>query len=262
MNKTLDLLAKEIKKIEPIIEELNGEKVEDIMGVVTPNYLYAFPDGLWLSFELDQRDDYFNVKLGRLFSFDDIMPRLIVLESIEYYFSAVNELKVGKIKYEFSHTAFEIENVIEILKNNLPIIITNYNQLKENEKTKKLILKEEVRLKSYLLTDLSHSTNLELDLKERIESFTSRINKTDSNKMIKRANKRKQTKSQLLDGLVELIFGFVVIALGILFAWLFSFKKDISDIPFEFFMMLGFFTVFILALIIGLTIYLIKEKRK
>lgn len=204
------MLSKYIKKIEPIIEEINGKRVEEISGVLIPDYLYSFPNGLWLSFELDQRDHYFNVKLGRLFSLDDVMPRLIVLESIEYYFSAINELKLGNIKYEFSHVSYEIENMFEILKNNLKVIIENYQQLKENDKTKESVLKEEARLKSYLLADLSNSTNLELDLKDRIESFTSRINKTDSNKMIRRTNKRKQIIWRLLS--------FIIIVIVLLFA--------------------------------------------
>ncbi len=125
------------------------------------------------------------------------MPRLIVLESIEYFFVAVNELNLGHIKYEFSHISYEIENVFEILKGYLKVIIENFNQLKEVGKTKVLISNEEERLKSYLLVDLSYSTNLELDLKERIESFTSRINKIDTNKMIKKVNKRKQIKGTI-----------------------------------------------------------------
>lgn len=189
------------------------------------------------------------------------MPRLIVLESIEYYFAAVNELKLGEIKYEFSHISFEIENVFEILKKHLKVIIENYNQLKEIGKTKILISKEEERLKSYLLADLSYSSNLELDLKERIESFTSRINKIDSNKMIKRANKRKQLKWQLFDGIGELIFGLGIIGIGLLCAWLFSLKKDISNIPFEVFLILALVIVIILAFIIGLIVLLIKEEK-
>ena len=109
------MLSKHIKKIEPIIEELKGKRIEKVDGVLIPEYLYSFPNGLWLSFDLDKRDNYFDVKLGRLFSLDDVMPRLIVLESIEYYFAAVNELKLGHIKYEFSHISYEIENVFEIL---------------------------------------------------------------------------------------------------------------------------------------------------
>lgn len=114
--------------------------------------------------------------------------------------------------------------MFEILKNNLKTIVENYHQLKEVGKAKVLISKEE-RLKSYLLADLSYSSNLELDLKERIESFTSRVNKIDSNKMIKRANKRKQLKWQLFDGIGELIFGLGIIGIGLLCAWLFSLKK-------------------------------------
>lgn len=256
------MLNKHIRKIEPIIEELKGERIEKVDGVLIPEYLYSFPNGLWLSFDLDKRDNYFDVKLGRLFSLDDVMPRLIVLESIEYYFAAVNELKLGHIKYEFSHISYEIENVFEILKNYLKVIVVHYNQLKEVGKTKVLISKEEERLKSYLLADLSYSSNLELDLKERIESFTSRVNKIDSNKMIKRANKRKQLKWQLFDGIGELIFGLGIIGIGLLCAWLFSLKKDISDIPFEVFIILALVIVIIIAFIVGLIVLLIKKKKK
>ncbi len=256
------MLNKHIKKIEPIIDELNGKRIEKINGVLIPEYLYSFPNGLWLSFELDQRDNYFDVKLGRLFSFDDVMPRLIVLESIEYYFHAINELNLGQIKYVFSHISYEIENVFKILKNYLKTIIENYQQLKEIGKTKILISKEEERLKSYLLTDLSCSSNLEIDLKDRIDSFTNKANKIDSNKMIKRANKRKQLKWQLFDGIGELLFEFVIIGIGLLCAYLFSLKKDISNIPFEIFGMLGLVVVIILAFIIGLIVLLIKKNKK
>ncbi len=104
------MLFKYIKKIEPIIEELNGKRIKEINGVICPDYLYSFPNELWLSFELDERDHYFDVKLGRLFSFDDVMPRLLVLERIEYYFDALN------VKYKFFHTASDVKNIFEILK--------------------------------------------------------------------------------------------------------------------------------------------------
>lgn len=65
------------------------------------------------------------------------MPRIIVLEKIEYYFTGVNDLKLGEINYYFTNSAFEIENVFEILKNNLKVIIKNYHKLLENKKSKK-----------------------------------------------------------------------------------------------------------------------------
>lgn len=50
------MLSKHIKKIEPIIEELKGKRIEKVDGVLIPEYLYSFPNGLWLSFDLDKRD--------------------------------------------------------------------------------------------------------------------------------------------------------------------------------------------------------------
>lgn len=61
------MLSKHIKKIEPIIEELKGKRIEKVNGVLIPKYLYSFPNGLWLSFDLDKEiiilmlnwEDYF-----------------------------------------------------------------------------------------------------------------------------------------------------------------------------------------------------------
>lgn len=254
-------LEKNLKNIEPIILELGGRKIDKIDGVITPDYLFSFPNGIWLSFEIDERDNYFDVKLGRLFSFDDIMPRIIVLEKIEYYFVGVNELKLGKIKFSFSNSIYEIENVFEVLKNNLKIIIENYSILLENEKVKKKILKEEKRLESYLLKDLSNSINLELELQNRIESYNGKINKRDSNKVIKKVSEKGYIINELLGGLVELIFGLVVIAIGFLIYWLVSLKKDVSNVPFEVFIIFGFVAIIVLAFIIGLIVLLVKKDK-
>lgn len=67
------MLSKYIKKIEPIIEKLKGKRIEKVNGVLILGYLYSFPNRLWLSFDLDKRDNYFDVKLGRLFSLDDVI---------------------------------------------------------------------------------------------------------------------------------------------------------------------------------------------
>lgn len=69
------MLSKYIQHLEPIIYELDGKRVDIMDGIISPEYLYSFPNGVWLSFELDKRDNYFDVKLGRLFLFDDAMPR-------------------------------------------------------------------------------------------------------------------------------------------------------------------------------------------
>ena len=84
----------------------------------------------------------------------------------------------------------------------------------------------------------------------------------DSNKIIKRANKRKQLKWQLFDGIGEIIFGLGIIGIGLLCAWLFSLKKDISNIPFEVFIILALVIVIILAFIVGLIVLFIKKKKK
>ena len=51
------MLNKHIRKIEPIIEELRRKRIENVNGVLIPEYLYSFPNGLWLSFDLDKWDN-------------------------------------------------------------------------------------------------------------------------------------------------------------------------------------------------------------
>ena len=75
--------------------------------------------------------------------------------------------------------------------------------------------------------------------------------------MIKRANKRKQLKWQLFDGMGELIFGLGIIGIGLLCAWLFSLKKDISNIPFEVFIILALVIIIIIPFSILLIILIV-----
>ena len=98
------MLSKHIKKIEPIIEELKGKRIEKVDGVLIPEYLYSFPNGLWLSFDLDKRDNYFDVKLGRIFSLDDVMPRLIVLEGLLKYTTSSSMICLKYSNFIRTHT--------------------------------------------------------------------------------------------------------------------------------------------------------------
>lgn len=256
------MLEKYIKTINPIITMLNGKRIEKIDGVLIPEYLFSFPNNIWLSFDLDKRDNYFDVKLGGLFYFDDVMPRIIVLESIEYYFEGINELKIGNINYNFCHQSFEINEIFDLLKKYLPKIIENYQKLINTSTTKNLILNEEERLKSYLLEDLSDSTNLELDLKDKIANFKGKINKINSNKILNKENKSKQRKNLLIDGIAEILFGFSVIAIGLLCYFLFSLVIDVSNLPFELFLFIGIIIVILFILIIWLIIHIIRKNKK
>ncbi len=256
------MLEQYISKLEKSIFELDGYRVYSINGVIQPEYLYRFPKGIWLSFEVDEKDNYFDVKLGRLFLFDDIAPRMVVLERLEYYFKGVNELKLGDIHSFFLHSTFDIKSTFELLEKNLKIIIENYEELIKNKNVKRSIENEEERLKSYLIQDLSNVDDLEKELQDKVNNFKGKINKKDSTKIIKKSTKKYKVYDQLFDGLVELLIGMIVIALAVLLSYLFSLKKDISNIPFEVFLIFGFVFFIVLVFIISLTVYFIKKRRK
>ena len=82
------------------------------------------------------------------------------------------------------------------------------------------------------------------------------------NKKESKINKWETFKSSLLEGALELVFFLVILAIGLLIMWLFSLKKDISNIPFEMFLIIGFCVVIIGAIFIGLIVLLIKPQKK
>lgn len=122
-------------------------------------------------------------------------------------------------------------------------------------------MKEEKRLESYLLKDLSDSINLELELQNIIESYNGKINKHNSNKIIKKARKRRNILDALLEPVVELGFYLILGALGLLFYGLISLIKDVSKVPFEAFIIFGCVAVIVLAFVIGLIVLLVKKDK-
>ena len=82
------------------------------------------------------------------------------------------------------------------------------------------------------------------------------------NKKESKINKWETFKSSLLEGPLELVFFLVILVIGLLIMWLFSLKKDISNIPFEMFLVLGFCVVIIGTIFIGVIVLLIKTQKK
>ena len=74
------------------------------------------------------------------------------------------------------------------------------------------------------------------------------------NKKESKINKWETFKSSLLEGALELVFFLVILVIGLLIMWLFSLKKDISNIPFEIFLMLGFCVVILGTIFMHLSI--------
>ncbi len=245
------MLTEYIKKLNPVILELKGKRINKVNEVIMPGYLYSFPNGICLSFELD--DQNLNVKLGRQFSFDDYLPRLVLNE---YKLADIYELKLNEIKYTFSHKKEDLDKAFDFLKDNLKSIINNYLQVLENENKKGLIFKDENRLKPYLLKDLSDAKNLEIELKYRIKESNEEINKPITNQVVS------TRKNPLIDLSLWILVGLEVTAAILLIIWLFAFlEEDASEIPVATYIILALMMIISLSFLITLTVALFKKKR-
>jgi hypothetical protein len=67
----------------PVLERLGFRQVPEPPGWMQPSKLYQ-QEGTWLGVELDERDGYVAITLGRLFRLRDVMPRAIVRGPFHY----------------------------------------------------------------------------------------------------------------------------------------------------------------------------------
>ncbi len=244
-------------ELENLLFQLNGQRVLKIDGVIFPQYLYSFKNGLWLSYELDKKGRYVNVCLGRLFLFDDDMPRIMVLEPLDvyYYFDMYKLLGEN----ENNHYILQPEeNMLDLkcLKEYIQIILDYYSTIIKNKKVEKKITKMEKKLKPFLLKDLSNCVSLEDELFVIKQTFQGKINKENSNKVIKKASK----KSHAVDAFLEICIELGVIVVGILVAKLIF--KDISNLSEELIYIFGIGVLFIVLFVIFGIRFLIKKRKK
>ncbi len=251
-----------IPKLETLVYSLNGKKIEVEESIISPNYLYRFPNNLWLSIEEDIKDHFFSIRFGRLYVFKDAKPRIIVLENIKFYFDYFEELKLTDDFYSYGYKSYNMENNFEYLYKNLHILLNIYNELIKNEKIQQEIEKEYKKLSQYLITDISNTISLEDD----VHKYFIKDDKSPK-KVIKKlrriyylsSNTKDEMKSALVEGLIEIGVYIVFILLGLGIMFLFSLFMDISSIPFEVFCIIGIMVVILIVIIVAV-IYNLRRK--
>jgi hypothetical protein len=80
--KSDDVFEQEVKRIlQPKLYSLGFERIKIKENWIYPTFLYEHND-MWFGTSWDWRDNYLEVDLGRLFFFKDVLPRVIIIGTI------------------------------------------------------------------------------------------------------------------------------------------------------------------------------------
>ncbi len=78
-----DVFQKKVKQIlQPKLFSLGFDRIEIKDHWIYPTFLYEHND-IWFGTSWDWRDNYLEVDLGRLFFFKDVLPRVIIIGTID-----------------------------------------------------------------------------------------------------------------------------------------------------------------------------------
>ena len=145
-----------MKELKELIKKLNGNEIK-LNNILMPKYLYLLPNNIWLSIDYDQKDNYKEIKLGSLYLYNDSLPKLLVLESFEWYLELAKKNNIN-VNYNINYNDLTINQIIDNLLLNLKIILDNYKELSLliNDK----VIEEKDKLNKYLIKDI---TNLSID---------------------------------------------------------------------------------------------------
>ena len=144
-----------LKQIEQSILELNGQLIDTIDINKGPTHLYKFPNDIWMSIELSIKKDFVDVRLGKLYVYNNRIPRIIVSHDINIYKDVLEQLKfINPLKVVVN----EIGNVSEYLtfiSKSLKLIINNYDFISNFTIYKSGINELERKFKKYNLTNIT-----------------------------------------------------------------------------------------------------------
>lgn len=80
--KSNDVFEQEVKRIlQPKLFSLGFERIKIKEKWIYPSFLYEHND-MWFGTSWDWRDNYLEIDLGRLFFFKDVLPRAIIIGTI------------------------------------------------------------------------------------------------------------------------------------------------------------------------------------
>lgn len=90
--KSDDIFEQEVKRIlQPKLFSLGFERIKIKDNWIYPRFLYEHSD-IWFGTSWDWRDNYLDVDLGRLFFFKDVLPRVIIIGTIN-----IDDILVGNL---------------------------------------------------------------------------------------------------------------------------------------------------------------------
>ena len=88
-----DIFEQEVKRIlQPILFSLGFERIKIKENWIYPTFLYEH-NNMWFGTSWDWRDNYLEIDLGRLFFFKDVLPKVIIIGTIN-----IGEMLSGESK--------------------------------------------------------------------------------------------------------------------------------------------------------------------
>ena len=138
--KSDDIFEKEVKQIlQPKLFSLGFERIRIKGHWIYPAFLYEHND-IWFGTSWDWRDTYLEIDLGRLFFFKDVLPRVIIIGTIDIADTQSRNAKTIK-DYEkyfqdvFIQVSASLEDKIRMFDTQFPEALEHKTKI--NEKSSK-----------------------------------------------------------------------------------------------------------------------------
>jgi len=109
--------------IAPQLATLGFRMVRPPKGWIAPNKLYE-RNNQWFGAEWDWQDNYLQVALGRLYRFQDVLPRVVVRGPYAYSAMGERETPDAFLAVHLTRVARELQEAVEHLEERLPASLT------------------------------------------------------------------------------------------------------------------------------------------
>lgn len=244
-----------IEQIEAAISNLGGTKISKRENCIMSQYLYEFSNGLCLEIFDRNYNSLFEFRFGKLKMLYDKVPRIFVENKIDAYYKTMHKINFldKKLKVSFNEQKKYVNTLIEML----PIILKNHKIIMMDKSFIKNTKKLDRKLRKYTVIELDpNSIDYEIELCQN--NCDGKLIKISLDNILYPVT----WGDALIEGIAELLLYFVFFIVGAGFMFLLSkiFNEDVSDLPSEFYILIGFAITFIIALPICIVIFLKKKK--
>ena len=243
-----------INIIKQLILDLGGVEYQKVDNIIMPDYLFKLPNNIWLSINYDEKSKkYMEIHIGSLYTFNDKIPNIVVLQELDVYTNIINLLQFNDRSQSVYNNISTPEEIVNYLQKNFKLILDNYeffskfHQYKENEKSK---------LKCYKNKNIKNISDC-----KKIEDEVSIPKNNVQVKVKQRKYKHKQINNALGEGLAEILFYIVGGIIGALFLSLFSFgDKLLEKFDLELIIVIGMFVISIpIGIVIIILMYIHRQ---